>query len=67
MGGVRYKLDMSGAEYDDSLAIYLNSQINLTSNAFIVPEIGHFDSGRDGSGNSEGSSSYIGAKWQINF
>lgn len=67
LGGVRYKLDMSGAEYDDSLAFFLNSQINLTSNVLIVPEIGHLDSGRDGAGKSEGSSSYIGAKWQINF
>jgi len=67
LGGVSYKVDMSGAKRDNAVSLYLNSQINVTRNAFVVPEIGYFDNMKDGDGNSEGNVFYLGAKWQIDF
>lgn len=67
LGGVSYKVDMSGAKRDNAISTYLNSQINVTKNAFVVPEIGYFDNMKDGAGNSEGNIFYLGAKWQVNF
>ena len=32
LGGVSYKVDMSGAKRDNAMSIYLNSQINVTQN-----------------------------------
>ena len=67
IGFVSYKLDVSGAEDDQAISYYLNSQLNVTPTAFVVPEIGMFDNQEDGEGNPEGSEFYIGAKWQVNF
>lgn len=66
-GRVSYKVDMSGAKRDNAMSYYFNAPINITSTAFVVPEIGYFDHMKDGAGNSEGSVFYMGAKWQINF
>ena len=67
LGGVSYKVDMSGAKRDNAMAYYFNAPIKVTKNAFVVPEIGYFDHMKDGAGNSEGNVFYAGAKWQINL
>jgi hypothetical protein len=67
LGGVSYKVDVSGAKRDNAMSYYFNAPINITRTAFVVPEIGYFDNMKDGAGESEGSVFYMGAKWQINF
>ena len=58
---------MGGAKRDNAMSIYLNSQINVTQTAIVVPEIGYFNNMKDGDGNSQGNVFYLGAKWQANF
>lgn len=67
LGGVSYKVDMSGAKRDNAMSFYLNSQINVTQTAIVVPEIGYFNNMKDGDGDSQGNVFYLGAKWQANF
>jgi len=67
LGGVSYKVDVSGAKRDNAMSYYLNAPINVTPNAFVVPEIGYFDHMKDGAGDSEGNVFYVGAKWQVNI
>ncbi len=67
LGGVSYKVDMSGAKRDNAMSYYLNAPINVARTAFVVPEIGYFDNMKDGAGNSEGNIFYLGAKWQVDF
>ena len=67
LGGVNYKVDMSGTTNDTGLSVYFNSDLTITGNALVVPEVGYFDGKEDGFGETQNQSVYIGAKWQINF
>jgi hypothetical protein len=52
------------------MTYYANLPIQLADGVFVVPEIGYFDFGDKKVGGVEtkqGSDTYFGAKWQINF
>jgi len=59
--------DVSGAEADDVSAFYAQANITIADGFFIVPEIGMVDFGQDNTGTEEGTVTYFGAKWQMNF
>jgi len=59
--------DVSGAEADDISCVYAQANITLADGFFIVPEIGMVDFGQDNTGTEEGTVTYFGAKWQMNF
>jgi hypothetical protein len=54
-------------EDDEQVAYYVQATVNLGKGIFIEPEIGKVDLRDDPAGEDEGSFSYYGAKWQINF
>ena len=55
------------AKKDETSAYYLQAQINLAKGVSIVPEIGYYDLKDDSAGNDQGTATYYGLKWQINF
>jgi hypothetical protein len=62
------KFDTDEAEEeDDTSSYYVQATITFAKGVFIVPEIGKVDLGDDPFGNDEGSTTYYGLKWQINF
>jgi len=67
LGGVSYKVDMSGTTDDTAIVVFFNSHIMLSSNTMVVPEAGYFDAQEDGFGDPQHQTVYVGAKWQINF
>lgn len=70
-GGIGYtafELDTSGANTDDTISYYLQATIDIAPGFFIVPEVGYYDYGEGHADDSDqGSKTYFGAKWQINF
>ena len=70
-GYVQSELDMSGAGKDDAQSYYLNAVIPIAegngAKLTVVPEIGVIDYMEDASGVDEGSATYFGAKWQLDF
>lgn len=52
---------------DDSMALYVNATINLADGVFVVPEVGYVDYMEDYAAVDQGTLTYFGAKWQINF
>jgi hypothetical protein len=70
-GYVQSELDTSGAKKDDAQSYYINAVIPIAegngAKLTVVPEIGVIDYMKDASGNDEGSSTYFGAKWQLDF
>ena len=66
-GSATNEQDVSGAEEDDISSAYAQATINLADGFFIVPEIGMVDYGQNNKGVEEGSMTYFGAKWQMNF
>ncbi len=56
--------DLESAVSEDSAeAYYVNATVNLVPGVFFVPEIGRFDGKETG----DVETTYVGAKWQINF
>ena len=47
--------------------VYLNSTIAMAPGVFLIPEVGMRDFGNNPEDEDQGSSFYLGAKWQINF
>lgn len=66
-GGTQHDSDLSGTETDDTSALYVQANIKVAKVFMIVPEIGYINYGDDMAGNEQGSQTYFGAKWQINF
>jgi hypothetical protein len=70
-GYVQSELDTSGAKKDDAQSYYINAVIPIAegngAKLTVVPEIGVIDYMKDASGNDEGSATYFGAKWQLDF
>ncbi len=67
-GYVADKQDISGAKYDDKMALFINAPITLAKNVTVTPEFDYYDQLKDGSGTDQKKKDYaIGAKWQINF
>jgi len=76
-GGFGYKsneIDSSsvGGKWESEvMSYYVNLPITLADGVFVVPEIGYFDFGDLTDPNTgdidQGSDTYFGAKWQINF
>jgi len=54
-------------EEDDTSTYYVQATINFAKGVFIVPEVGVVDYGDNAYGADEGSLTYYGLKWQINF
>jgi hypothetical protein len=52
---------------DERDAYYIQFPITIASTFFIIPEFGYYDFNDDQLGRDEGSFTYFGAKWQINF
>ncbi len=65
--GAQHESDLSGSETDDVFGVYANAKIDVAKVFFIVPEIGYVDYGDNLAGAEEGTQTYFGAKWQINF
>lgn len=63
-GFVSHELDVSGADADETTCFYAQANITITPGFFIVPEFGVIDYEDDA---EDGSDTYFGAKWQINF
>lgn len=59
--------DVAGAEDDEMSTYYVQAKISPVAGFFIVPEVGVYDYQDDAAGNSEGTATYFGAKWQISF
>jgi hypothetical protein len=59
--------DGPGLDEDDGWNLYVQSVISLAPGVWIVPEAGYYDYGDDNTGADEGSTFYLGAKWQIDF
>ena len=55
------------ATQDDTSALYVQAVLNISPGFFIVPEIGYIDFGDSSAEVDQGSQTYFGAKWQINF
>lgn len=52
---------------DETIVYYVNAIIDIVPGFFIVPEFGYYDFMDNMDGEDEGSETYFGAKWQINF
>ena len=63
-GFVSHELDVSGADADETTCFYAQANITIAPGFFIVPELGVIDYEDDA---EDGSDTYFGAKWQINF
>ncbi len=59
--------DDSSLEDDKTQAYYVQAVISPAKGVYIIPEIGKYDYKDDTSGADEGTKTYFGAKWQINF
>jgi len=59
--------DDSSLEKDKTQAYYVQAVISPAKGVYIIPEIGKYDYKDDTSGADEGTKTYFGAKWQINF
>lgn len=66
-GYMEAELDQAGSKEDDASQYYLMGKITMAPGVYIMPEIGIQDEGEDSSGNEESETTYVGAKWQINF
>jgi hypothetical protein len=70
-GYVQSELDVSGAEKDDAQTFYAQAVIPIAegngAKLSVTPEIGVIDYMDDASGVDEGSATYFGAKWQLDF
>jgi hypothetical protein len=56
-----------GDKDDTAMAYYLQLPLTLADGVFIVPEVGMYDFDKDSNDNKEGTITYFGAKFQINF
>jgi len=65
-GYTNFSLD-TAVEDDETQAIYINAIIDIAPGFFIVPEFGYYDLVDGFDGQDQGSETYFGAKWQINF
>jgi hypothetical protein len=65
--GSGHDSDLSGSKTDNQSGIYVQANIALAKAVWIVPEIGYIDYGDNSAGVEEGTQTYFGAKWQINF
>jgi hypothetical protein len=62
--------DVDGADGSSVYQMYLNATINIAPGFFIVPEVGYAEADGETYGDSNDpnpSTTYFGAKWQINF
>ena len=67
-GSVSHTSDAAGIdEADTTMAYYAQATIPLAKTFFIVPEVGSYNYGDDNTGATEGTMTYFGAKWQMNF
>jgi hypothetical protein len=67
IGYTSYELDKGDFSKDETIAYYINAMIDIVPGFFIVPEFGYYDFKENFAGVDEGSETYFGAKWQINF
>ena len=69
-GGVGYlaeENDDIGPETDEVMSYYLNLTYAFAPGFVVIPEIGVVDNMKDMNDVKQGSTTYVGAKWQINF
>ena len=71
-GGVGYRHDDPDDDgyVDKEMQIYLQAFITLAPGVYILPEIGYIDHKNDATAagsRSAGDTTYVGAKWQIDF
>ncbi|MBW1732686.1 MAG: hypothetical protein JRJ75_17760, partial [Deltaproteobacteria bacterium] len=59
--------DDSSLEDDKTQAYYVQAVISPAKGVYIIPEIGKYDYKDTNKGVDEGTETYFGAKWQINF
>ena len=69
-GGLGYTAESNddlGDETDTTMALYVNMTYTIAPGFFVVPEIGYVDNMKNMADADEGTLTYAGAKWQINF
>jgi len=62
-----YAHDQNGTSDDDGMSYYVQAVISPAPGVYIIPEVGVQDNMDSATGADEGSLTYLGAKWQINF
>ena len=58
---------VTGAKDDGTTIFYLQLPIKLASAVSVIPELSTYDYAKDSTDAKEGSKTYAGAKWMINF
>ncbi len=66
-GYVQSEQDVSASDANDQSCVYGQATITIADGFFVVPEVGYYDYMENASGVDEGSMTYAGLKWQINF
>jgi hypothetical protein len=59
--------DKSGQSISHSYSLYGQSVIALAPGVYIIPEVSYFAEGTKLAGKREGNTTWVGAKWQIDF
>ena len=54
-------------EKTKAMDVYVQSVVSLAPGVFLIPEVGYRSFGNTPEDDDQGSSFYLGAKWQINF
>ena len=66
-GYVSHDVDVSGLDADVTSVFYVQAPITVASGFSLVPEVGMYNYHEDTAGADQGSMTYFGAKWQMNF
>jgi hypothetical protein len=67
VGYISDENDAIGSKTDASMSAYLQMAYSFAPGFMVVPEIGIVDNMKDMNDNDEGTVTYAGAKWQIDF
>jgi hypothetical protein len=67
VGYLAHEVDDSAYEKDESMVYYVQATYTFIPGVIIVPEFGVYDYKENSSEVDEGTKTYFGAKWQINF
>ena len=70
-GGIGYRYDKLDANVDEDkntrTQAYIQALWTMAPGVYLMPEIGYIDWGKNTADDDQGSTMYLGAKWQIDF
>lgn len=68
VGQNSHTVDVTGMDDPDTtMAYYVQANITLADGFYIVPEVGAYDYAKSNTDADQGTMTYFGAKWQMNF